>query len=241
MSTQPLPLPQKPEVRPGVPMLSGRVDAIDGGRLYGWAFDRARPQERVRIAVLLGGRTIAELPADKPRSDLKRNGIGDGAHAFDIQLPEDAVARAREIEVVAQSPSGEERVLHAPSLDEQAAEQLIAAPLSRVLDRLELLMNAQRQLQLGHRAMQRSADGAEQQPVSDAVTGLIDETREDIGRRLSDLEVYLMRFDGVVAGMEARIDALAQRGHGETRPLHLILAGLLGLAAGVTIALFAVL
>lgn len=234
---QPVPLPQKPDVEPapGVPMLAGRVDAIDGGRLYGWAFDRARPGERVKISVLLARKVVAEVTADRHRSDLRRNGVGDGSHAFDVQLPQHAVERARELEVVAQSPSGEERVLHAPSLDEQAAEQLISAPLGRVLDRLEVLMNAQRQLQLGQRALQkRNPDAGD--PVSDT----LDELREDLDRRLSDLEVYLMRFDGVVAGMEARIEALAGRRSGETRLLPLLLAGLIGLAAGVGGALVAV-
>ena len=38
----------------------GRVDAIDDGRLFGWAFDPAAPGKRLTIRVLLDGKPIAE-------------------------------------------------------------------------------------------------------------------------------------------------------------------------------------
>ncbi len=126
--------------------MKGRVDAIEEGRLYGWAFDPSYPTERLIIRVLLDDKPIAEAPADKDRPDLKRNGIGDGMHAFEVMLPQFAVARAGELVVVAANATGAEQKLRVPKPDEQAAEALIAAPMTRILDKLDMLMAAQRQL-----------------------------------------------------------------------------------------------
>jgi len=233
-----IPLQPKPRATE-VPLgLTGRVDAIDQGRLYGWAFDRSQPNVRIQVVVSLGPQIIAEVTADKLRSDLRRNGIGDGQHAFDIALPESVTARERELSIVAKSPSGEERILYAPTLDEQAAEALIAAPLTRVLEKLEVLMAAQRQLQLNQRGIQRTSESA----ANDAPPSQfehIELTQTEIVSRLSELEVFLMRFDGIVAGLEERIDALAARGRGDTKPLLLLLAGLIGTAVGAGVALIA--
>ncbi len=42
--------------------MKGRVDAIEEGRLYGWAFDPSFPTERLLIRVLLDDKPIAEAP-----------------------------------------------------------------------------------------------------------------------------------------------------------------------------------
>jgi len=234
-----IPLQQKPKAA-DVPLgLTGRVDAIDNGRLYGWAFDRSQPSARMQIVVSLGQQKIAEATADKLRSDLRRNGVGDGQHAFDIPLPESVTSRQRDLSIVAISPTGEERILYAPTLDEQAAEALIAAPLTRVLEKLEVLMAAQRQLQLNQRGIQRNAEGA----AGDAPPAQlehIETTQTEIVSRLSELEVFLMRFDGIVAGLEGRIDTIARRRRAEAKPLlFLLLAGLIGTALGAGVTLLA--
>ncbi|MCX5577478.1 hypothetical protein [Kaistia terrae] len=233
---------QQPPKPTEVPLgLTGRVDAIDNGRLYGWAFDRSQPSSRMQIIVSLGSQRVAEATADKLRSDLRRNGVGDGQHAFDIPLPESVTARQRDLSIVAVSPTGEERILYAPTLDEQAAEALIAAPLTRVLEKLEVLMAAQRQLQLNQRGLQRageaSATGVDAPP---AQLDQIEVTQTEIVSRLSELEVFLMRFDGIVAGLEGRIDTLSKRGRGDMKPLLIVMAGLTGavIGAGVTLISF---
>ncbi|MDW8399834.1 MAG: tetratricopeptide repeat protein, partial [Acetobacteraceae bacterium] len=67
--------------------LSGRVEAVVDGVLRGWAWDAARPGLRLAVAVLADGRRIATCRADRPRGDLRRNGIGDGAHGLECPLP----------------------------------------------------------------------------------------------------------------------------------------------------------
>ena len=223
--------------------VNGRVDAIDQGRVFGWAFDPAEPHRRVAIRVILDGKTIAEAAADRDRPDLRRNGIGDGKHAFEIMLPEPAVSRASDLVVVAVNGPDNEQALRVPRPDEQAAEALISAPLTKVLDRLDVLMAAQRQLQVSQRSFIRTQqidDSGEAETVglvdiSSAVASL----RTEITQRLSDLDVHLMRLDGVVAGMEKTLSGLQKRSNGELKPLLLLLFVLVGFAAGAAMALLA--
>lgn len=221
--------------------LKGRVDAIDQGRVFGWAFDPETPEKRLAIRVLLDGKVIAEALADRNRPDLKRNGIGDGNHAFEIALPDTASARAAELVVMASTEKGGELPLRVPKPDEQAAEALIAAPLAKVLDKLDVLMAAQRQLQVSQRSAirQKLDDGEESETaglaaVSDDVASL----RTEITQRLTDLDVHLMRLDGVIAGMERSLTALKQRSNGDLKPAFLLLFVLAGFAAGAALALF---
>lgn len=233
----------KPDVAPeqnNAKPLKGRVDAIDQGRVFGWAFDPETPEKRLAIRVLLDGTVIAEALADRNRSDLKRNGIGDGNHAFEIALPDMASARTGELVVMASTEKGGELPLRVPKPDEQAAEALIAAPLAKVLDKLDVLMAAQRQLQVSQRSAirQKLDDGEEGEAaglatVSDAVASL----RTEITQRLTDLDVHLMRLDGVVAGMEKSLNALKQRSNGDLKPAFLLLFVLAGFTAGAILTL----
>ncbi|MBD9373735.1 hypothetical protein IB238_13995 [Rhizobium sp. ARZ01] len=222
--------------------MNGRVDAIDSGRVFGWAFDPMAPDHRLTIRVLLDGKVIAEAVADRNRPDLRRNGIGDGKHAFEIALPEPAQSRPGDLVVVALGESGAEQALRVPQPNEQAAEALIAAPLTKVLDKLDVLMASQRQLQVSQRALQRApeidADKTETVGLAD-ISNAIESLRVDISQRLNDLDVHLMRLDGVVAGMEKNLGALQKRANGELKPLLLLLFVLAGFIAGAGLALFA--
>lgn len=224
--------------------MNGRVDAIDMGRIFGWAFDPMAPDQRLTIRVLLDAKVIAEAVADRNRPDLRRNGIGDGKHAFEIALPEPVQSRASDLVVVARNGSGSEQALRVPQPDEQAAEALIAAPLTKVLDKLDVLMAAQRQLQVSQRSVQRTSqidtDKSETETIGlTDISGAVDSLRMDISQRLNDLDVHLMRLDGVVAGMEKSLNSLQKRASGELKPLLLLLFVLVGFTAGAGLALIA--
>jgi hypothetical protein len=222
--------------------MSGRVDAIDSGRIFGWAFDPMAPDQRLTIRILLDGKVIAEAVADRNRPDLRRNGIGDGKHAFEIALPDPVRSRASDIVVVARNGNGSEQALRVPQPDEQAAEALIAAPLTKVLDKLDVLMASQRQLQVSQRSLQRTSEIDADKPESTGLTDVnnaVESLRVDIGQRLNDLDVHLMRMDGVVAGMEKNLNMLRKRANGELKPLLLLLFVLVGFAAGASLALTA--
>lgn len=228
--------PQKTE------SMKGRVDAIEEGRLYGWAFDPSVPTERLLIRVLLDDKPIAEAPADKDRPDLKRNGIGDGKHAFEVMLPQFAAARAGELVVVAANAAGGEQKLRVPKPDEQAAEALIAAPMTRILDKLDMLMAAQRQLQVNQRSLQRvaptldasgNAAPAELLDIASSVDGL----RTDLHQRMTELDVHIMRMDGVVAGLEQRMEDVRKRSSGDIKLLFMLMFVLAGFVAGALLTL----
>ena len=84
--------------------LNGRVDALDGNRLHGWIWDEARPEERLIVRLMRGGLKVQEAVADQGRIDLRRNGIGDGRHAFAMEL-DDRTAAAREAKLIARNPN----------------------------------------------------------------------------------------------------------------------------------------
>ncbi|MBB4187608.1 hypothetical protein GGE07_004277 [Sinorhizobium terangae] len=229
--------PEQDNARP----MNGRVDAIDQGRVFGWAFDPATPDKRLTIRVILDGSVIAEAVADRNRPDLKRNGIGDGSHAFEIALPEAAATRTSELIVTALDGRGTERRLRVPRPDEQAAEALIAAPLTKVLDKLDVLMAAQRQLQVSQRSLLRTQNDESGETETQGLTAIGDAVaslRSEVAQRLDDLDVHLMRLDGVVAAMEKNLGGLQKRSNAELKPLLLLLFVLVGFAAGAGLALF---
>lgn len=73
-------------VPPRLHMLRGRVEGIQAGRCLGWAWDAARPLERVAVELLAGGQVLARQVAGLRRPELARAGIGDGAHGFSFDL-----------------------------------------------------------------------------------------------------------------------------------------------------------
>jgi hypothetical protein len=190
----------------------------------------------------LDDKPIAEAPADKERPDLKRNGIGDGLHAFEVMLPQFAAARAGDLVVVAANASGNEQKLRVPKPDEQAAEALIAAPMTRILDKLDMLMAAQRQLQVNQRSLQRAAptiDSSGNAAPAELldIAGSVDALRTDLHQRMTELDVHIMRMDGVVAGLEQRMEDVRKRSSGDIKVLFVLAAVLTGFVAGALLTL----
>ena len=226
--------------------LQGRVDAVENDRVFGWVWDAGNPKDRITVQIHLDGRRLSSGVADRPRIDLRRNGIGDGAHAFDLELPQEARAALDGISVLAVSPiDGTDLVLRRPSDDEKAAEAAIAAPLARVLDKLDRLLAAQRQIAVGQRDatnMLKDTIGrldalASTEGELGEALGLLRGGQSDLARRISDIEVFLMRFDGTLHGFDDRLIALGDRSRHGPRVQFLVLAAMAGVVAGLLIAL----
>ncbi|MGO4706820.1 hypothetical protein AB4072_13710 [Microvirga sp. 2MCAF38] len=229
--------------------IQGRLDAIESRRLYGWVWDRGHPAERLLVRVLSRGRMVASTTADRPRIDLRRNGIGDGAYAFEVELPEAIGHEQDGLEVVAVSRStGEEVVLPAPSQDERAAEAVISAPLNRVLAQLEVLIAAQHRSQIilreAAQATRGTADQVEQMSSKEdgigAALEVVRSNQGDLALRIADIEIFLMRFDKMIAGFDERIKDLA---NAADRPMRravailLMLTGISAISAFITLAI----
>jgi hypothetical protein len=224
--------------------IQGRVDAVEGRRLFGWVWDRSRPTEHLLVRVLLEGRMVASGTADMVRVDLRRNGIGDGSHAFEVELPEAVEAGADRLTVVAVSPTtNQEVVLQAPSQSERAAEAAISGPLNKVLDRLELLIEAQRRSQLAQRevseTMRSTAKQIEaitsQEDGIGAALEFVRANQTELAGRVSDNEVFLMRFDKILSDFDKRIEDLTRAADRPMRRAATLLIALGGISAVSTI------
>jgi hypothetical protein len=235
--------PAAPTLLPAA-RLHGRLDAIENRRLFGWVWDADRPDDRLVVTVRWEGRVVATTIADRPRIDLRRNGIGDGAHSFDVELDDEAFAVRDRLTVMAASPStGAELALQLPAAAERAAEAAIAAPMSRLLDRLDVLLAAQRRIQLSQKeASDRSSE------VADNATRLVSLASEltesnvaaqasqaEIIHRLSEIDVFLLRFDSILANQDRRLKALADQASRPLRRAVLLLTLISSIAAGSAI------
>jgi hypothetical protein len=70
----------------GGPLL-GTVEWANHHFISGWAWLPDHPDEPVVLEILDRQEVIAVTLADQPRSDLRRSGIGNGCHAFHVELP----------------------------------------------------------------------------------------------------------------------------------------------------------
>jgi SAM-dependent methyltransferase len=62
------------------------LDMLTDQRATGWAWIPASPETRLQIDVRVNGAFAMEVRADQFRPDLPGAGIGDGCHAFDVNL-----------------------------------------------------------------------------------------------------------------------------------------------------------
>lgn len=67
--------------------LGGSLDVCTRGMISGWAWDSADPGRPVPLQILNERSVIARVLANRYREDLETAGIGDGRHAFQVQIP----------------------------------------------------------------------------------------------------------------------------------------------------------
>jgi len=233
-----------PNVNPS--RLNGRVDALDGSRLHGWIWDETRPDEAMTVRLYCDGRLVCEAKADQSRIDLRRNGIGDGRHAFSMDLDEALLAARARLTVIGVSPTtGSELELRLPAPDELAAEAAIAVPLSRFFDKVEVLIALNRRGQLAQKELSEKLDRIaarleENHALAEAAK--VDaETQSEIARRLGELDVFQLRFDGTLRGFDERLAAIRKEARAPLRQVTVILGFLSGLAALMSFVSLAVL
>jgi len=218
--------------------LNGRVDALDGNRLHGWIWDEARPEERLTVRLLQGNVAVQEVLADQSRIDLRRNGIGDGRHAFAMEIDDRVAAARADLIIVGVSPStGVELELRLPPPAELAAEAAIAVPLARFFDRVEALIALQRRSQLtqkelldkvGELGLRLTEYRQREQETKQAEEG---EAQSGISVRLAELDVFLLRFDQTLRSFDDRLVAIRKEAKAPLRQVTVLLGFLSGLAA----------
>jgi hypothetical protein len=218
--------------------LNGRVDALDGNRLHGWIWDEARPEERLKVRLMCDGAVVMEVVADQGRIDLRRNGIGDGRHAFAMELDEATTAARGRLSVVGVSPStGAELELRLPPPAELAAEAAIAVPLGRFFDRVEALIALNRRMQIEQKDLGARLDQIAERLAKDPAEGdTAGAGQDEISQRLAELDVFQMRFDETLRGFDARLIAIRKEAQKPLREVTVILGFLTGLAAVLSLA-----
>jgi hypothetical protein len=206
-------------LRPDLASVVGYIDEFQEDRVYGWAWDRRRPEHRIEIQIWLGDRPIATTIADRARGDLRMNGVGDGLHAFEVALPEASPENvAKPIRVFAKAMTGDlVELQRRPAPEEASVKGPLETSLRRIFDELEMLRVMQNRLgratqaTLGDlRRLSGSAEGGAVAQSADeirAVQSLQTVTLE----RLGSIENYMLRVDSTLADLATRIDALAKK------------------------------
>jgi hypothetical protein len=189
---------------PAPAALEGRLDAIAGGKVYGWARDRSRPDASLAVELRLDGQPVGEGSADRPRADLEAGGLG--AHAFEIEtaLPDDTPLE-RLSALVTVPGTGESLVLQAPSSGERAVDAAIAPHMAQLAQRLDQLRRDQRRLAQAQLQAVGELRGSLAQPT-EAPAELIRlaEGQKVLGERLEALELCLVRIDQSLGGLAAK-------------------------------------
>jgi len=68
-------------------LTTGYLDGPSGLELGGWVWDPARPGVRLRVEIVIDGVLLRRCTAFNYRADLQDAGIGDGRHAWSVELP----------------------------------------------------------------------------------------------------------------------------------------------------------
>jgi hypothetical protein len=206
----------------------GYIDRIEGRRVSGWAWNRARPDLSLEVEVRFDGRLITSVPANRFRQDLADGGIGDGKHAFEAILDEPVAAEDRHrVAALARNNShGAAITLVNRTVD---AAQPAAAPapkaaaredgpppqLKRWLDDLAIVQRSfEEALKVAARDIRESvrgqppaagpAEGVDNEGMKELVAALaeIHSSQEALARQIEALEVYHARFDKALSTLE---------------------------------------
>lgn len=206
--------------------LDGNVDAVTDGKVFGWAWDRDRPGDRLEVSVSHGGALMVKGLADQPRADLAGSGIGDGAHAFALDLPEGTPETG--LSVMVRSPAtGAET-----SLPWRPAPQTVPEELQRVTASVHSLQQVQKQTAsavlgvLREIRQNRPGDGLE--PMIAEITA----GQQALMKRFESIEVFLLRFDTLLRQFDEKLSAAPPPDRGSLWRHVVVAAALLAVAGG---------
>lgn len=208
----------------------GYIDRIDGTRVSGWAWNRARPDQPLGIEIRIDGRLATVVMADRFRKDLANGGIGDGKHSFEAELDEPIAPEDRH-RVAALARCGSDgpavtlvnRTVDAASASRPDAASAIPSPddasgpppqLKRWLDDLAHVQRSfEEALKIAARDIREAVRTRPAAPAPEAadnsgtgeIIAVLSEVRasqEALARQIESLEVYHARFDKALSALE---------------------------------------
>lgn len=236
----------------------GYIDAIEGGRIYGWALDPDAPDRHLTICFHHGGKEIGRAVADRYREDLAGYTKGDGHHAFVFNLPRELrdrasaefyavfegtsipLLRGRRVAFGAPREAGAESA-PAPSASEQTAD-FVQQPIA--LDMLTgRLDNVERAVVglLGFIDPRSESNLQFLNRVDRAVSFPMQRRMDRFEQQLSDIEGFILRIDGRLAAIEARTEVLSRRRSGRLKTALPFILAILASAAATAVAAFHIL
>jgi hypothetical protein len=205
--------------------VTGHIDAITEDRIFGWAWDPQRTDARLAIRVDVDGKTVATALADQPREDLASNGVGDGAHAFEVVLASGTTPEKIRVFAICAKTGESIELAHRPvegalAADSRAEElrgvvhalcrsqRLLSGKVQSVLDAIEALKND---------AAAKTAEGT-------------------VPSRLDALDVAVARIDKLLREQAGLIEALQRRPQDQiSRVIAYAAAALAGVALVVSL------
>ncbi len=69
------------------PSYEGFIDGADCNQIWGWAWDRSKPNQAVTVSIFAGSTLLANVQANVFRQDLLNADKGNGKHAFVFNVP----------------------------------------------------------------------------------------------------------------------------------------------------------
>jgi hypothetical protein len=209
-----------------LPTTVGFVDAIAGETIYGWAWDRRKPSERLTIHVRVGDEEIGVVTADQEREDLRDGKVGDGKHAFVFRLPAGRESDIDRVEIMAETPEGTMVRLAMPVSSDGPAANVAG----NVHDLLGRLVHSHRLL---HRNLQSGLAGLKE-TTAPANVEQLRSVQEELKQQLLTIEAAIVRLDGVAQTLSATATPPVRR---SAEPATIALLVLVAIAAGGSFAL----
>jgi hypothetical protein len=203
----------------------GRIDIADPGSVSGWAWDQARPEHRLEVQIWHGDQQLGATVADRERADLKRNGIGDGRHAFQFKL--DPAAKGIDVAALVAKvvcPDLAEPVsLFRPSETQTVVERTVLLPFARLQTTLDLI--AERQLKLVRACESLRSERQNGPSEIGALLNRLVASQERTEERLNELDVFQARFDGALRALSEQAAAATENADRPLKRAVSVLAG----------------
>ena len=73
------------------PFVTGIMDSVGAGGISGWAVDLRDPRLHIRVDLILDGKYLGTVTANRYRNDLEGAGFGDAFHGFHFPMHPDAL------------------------------------------------------------------------------------------------------------------------------------------------------
>ncbi|WP_448187875.1 hypothetical protein [Azospirillum sp. sgz301742] len=223
------------------PQFEGRIDAVAGRRVYGWAWNRSAPDESLEIEVRFDGveTPLAIVTADQPREDL--TGAGIGSHAFEAEVELPAGADPSRLVAFARPRSGGAGLaLRQRSETERLLNEAVTPHLTRLGNELDALRAGVGRALRDLAARLPANDPGDATATREALAAVgsrldaVSDAQHTLDERVAGLEVFLMRIDGTLWSLVE--EGKKGTGGNADRPLRLVVA-VLGGAVGVIAAM----